>query len=358
MKVLVWGLGLIGGSFAKAIRNSSFIEDIYGYDTSEFTLKYAKSQGIIDNLFSLEDSFSEIDLLVIASPLDTYQMVFENIRDKVTKSDLLVMDLGSVKKYPEDLFEEVLGDKHIFIGGHPMAGSDKSGIENSSGTLFENAVFFLTNLEKANENGKIIAQNIVRALGSEIVEIDSDSHDRIVSKVSHIPHIMASLLVNNIDDGESIKFAGSGFRDTTRIASGNPNLWKDIISNNKNHIVSEIDNMIDSLKGIKSTLVGNNLMNLVDLLEKGKRVRKELPEHLRDNMNPLYDIIIDVKDRPGVLGEVTTLLGIVKANIKQIEILNSREGYHGALRICFSNIEDLEKAQSVLEFTNYEQVRI
>lgn len=358
MNLLVWGLGLIGGSFAKAIRNSKSIEKIYGYDTSSSTLKYAKSQGIIDNLFSLEDSLAEIDTIVIASPLDTYKKVFQTIKEKKPKSKLLIMDLGSVKKYPEDLFVETLGNSHTFIGGHPMAGSDKSGIENSSATLFENAVFFLTNIERAKEKEKAIAKEIIDTLGSEIVEIDSSSHDRIVSKVSHIPHIMASLLVNNLDDGESIKFAGTGFRDTTRIASGNPSLWKDIISNNKGHIVKDIDNMIESLKSIKDSLESKNVPELVNFLEKGKTIRKELPEHLRDNMNPLYDIIIDVKDRPGVLGEVTTLLGIVKANIKQIEILNSREGYHGALRICFSNIEDLRKAESVLEFTNYQKIRI
>lgn len=356
MKILIYGLGLIGGSLGKSLKSNKQNIQICGYDVDENTLQYAIDNHIVDEIIDLESSIEDIDIVFIASPLKSYENIFKWLRNKKTKSDIIITDLGSVKSKAHKLFESIFQNERTFIGGHPMAGSDKSGIKNSTGSLFENAVYFLTNpnihikdLEFQYEK----LESIIKLTKAKILRIDSQKHDKIVSKVSHIPHIMASILVNSVDDNECIDYVGTGFKDTTRIASGNPELWTDIIMSNSHEIVENIDVLIDGLQNMKSNIQRKKEDQIQYELDKSKKLRAEIPKHLKDNISPLYDIIIDVKDRPGVLGEVTTLLGIVNVNIKQIEILNSREGYHGALRLCFEDIENLNKGVKALEFADF-----
>lgn len=352
MKVLVIGLGMIGGSLCSAIKNNFDGTLVLAMEPNESSIQYGLDHRIIDGEVTMEDDIDDIDIIFIASPLKSYEGIFRWISSKKTADNILISDIGSVKEMPEKMAYKYLGSNITFLGGHPMAGSDKSGVEYSSASLFENAVYFLTDVKGKDQNQVRRLKKVIAGIGSEIVETDSETHDLIVSKISHIPHILASLLANSINDGKSINFAGSGFRDTTRIASGNPDLWKDIILNNNINISKSIDSIMDSLKNLKDTIMRKDEESLVYFLKEGKVVRDSIKEHLRDNITPLYDIIIDVKDRPGVLGEVTTLLGKNSVNIKQIEILNSREGYGGALRMYFSSIDDLDRANDLIKRIN------
>ncbi|GAB6109016.1 prephenate dehydrogenase/arogenate dehydrogenase family protein [Fusibacter bizertensis] len=355
------GLGLIGGSVAKALKHSAFDGKVYGLSHNELTVEKAYADGVIDNA---QNDFAKIvkqcDLIILATPISTYAEILEKIRDDLPKG-CLITDVGSVKTTVHASVAKVLNGSHRFIGGHPMAGSEKSGYSVSKAHLFENAYYFLTVETDGVDEGQSMNHDtdlqrlwrLVELLGGKPHLISPQSHDHMVARTSHLPHISASLLVQSLGEEKSdlIHFVGGGFRDATRIAAGDPKLWRDILTANKLQIVSAMEDLMSNLEKCKAMILSEDTRALEAFLTESKLTREGIPKHLVDTYDQEYALYIDVKDQPGVIAQVASLMAVNDINIKDIEIIHAREHIPGVLKIGYYTDVALENAKLLLNNT-------
>jgi len=248
-KVTILGVGLIGASFALALRKYKLCNLITGYGRSPENLKKAKEKAIIDT-FELDPAKAcdSSDLVLFATPVGSFIDIANRIHSSLHRG-AIVTDVGSVKgKLVRDM-EALMPEGVYFVGGHPVAGSDRSGIDTAEADIFKGAKCIITPTDGTDKIAleKVIA--IWKIFGSIVKLINPDEHDRIYASVSHMPHLIAYLIVNTIADIDSsyLKFSGQGFMDTTRIASSSPELWRDICILNK-------DNLLESIEIFKKNL--------------------------------------------------------------------------------------------------------
>ncbi|SHJ38743.1 prephenate dehydrogenase [Geosporobacter subterraneus DSM 17957] len=350
-KITFIGLGLIGGSMAAALKRRGYKGEICGYDALPDSREEAKKMGIIDHgANTLQEAVAEAELVVLCTPIAAYPQILRKTAPFLRREAILT-DVGSVKGCVGELVNQHVHRDIQFIGGHPMAGSEKGGLKAASATLFENAYYFLTPGQHTARETVTKLESFVKAIGAYPVVVGQREHDKITARISHIPHLAAVLLTNLLDhEGgiNSVAFAGGGFRDTTRIASGNPAMWKDIFFYNKEEILLGIESLESMLKEFRELLKEKQEGKVLDLLNKAKFIRDGVPKGMPDYMPPLFDIVVDVEDRPGVLGELTRLIGENHMNIKEIEILHAREGEQGAVRMGFATAMEQKQAFSVL----------
>jgi prephenate dehydrogenase len=242
-KVTIIGVGFIGASFALALKKHKLCNQITGHGRSPENLQKAKKKAIIDS-FELDPAKAcdSSDLVLFATPVGSFIDIAKRIRSSLNRG-AIVTDVGSVKgKLVSDL-EALMPEGVCFVGGHPIAGSDRSGIGTAEADIFNGAKCIITPTDKTDKNAleKVIA--LWRALGSIVKQINPDEHDRIYASVSHLPHLIAYLIVNTVADIDSsyLKFSGQGFIDTTRIASSSPELWRDICILNKENLLESIE---------------------------------------------------------------------------------------------------------------------
>lgn len=255
--IAVTGLGLIGGSMVKALRLKGYTGSIIGIDSDLETRKLAEVSGLFDRVLeSASESSDQVDLLVLAVPLGRFAEVLRN-SSHLIGPDTLVTDVGSVKATVHRMTEEGLKSSVSFIGGHPMAGSDRSGFSNASPILFENAYYFLSLGPHCQNIQLEKLQSMVKIIGAIPVITTPEAHDALVVQLSHLPHLVACALVKTFKKNhpeDFLKFAGGGFRDTTRIAMGEPELWQGIFIQNKEQLAFGIDGLIEELLKFKSLL--------------------------------------------------------------------------------------------------------
>ena len=233
--ISIIGLGLIGGSIAKGLKRGSTQIKILAYDKPE-VIKKALIDGTIDyGLKSVEES-----IIFLCLPIELTLEVFDKIMP-ISGENTIVTDVCGIKGALEDKRKNIKS-KGIYIGGHPMTGKEKGGYENSDELLFENAVYILSDTEKENPKTKDLT-DIIKLLGARIIFLNPNVHDKVVANVSHIPQLLAVVLVNSAskksDDINNLDFAAGGFRDMTRIASSDFNIWESVLKLNKNEILQQ-----------------------------------------------------------------------------------------------------------------------
>ena len=347
-KICIIGLGLMGGSLALGLKNKGFKGTIIGYDTNASYMEEAKVSGAIDlGARSIKEAVGDADIIVIAVSLLYYENILREI-NKYGKKYAIITDVGSVKKYPLEIADRTIKREMDFIGGHPMSGSEKSGFKASNPFLYENAYYFLTPTDETPLYVMEKIKAMIEFLGAYPVIVSPGEHDRIVSRISHLPHLIAVTLVNLMgreDNLDYLTFIGGGFRDTTRIASGNTKMWKDICRANKDEIIKSIDSFQDLLEEFKENLINNEEESIERSLEMGKSIRDEIPNQTKGYISPLFEVVMSIEDKPGVLGEITQMIGENGINIKRIEILNARQDEPGALRMGFDT--DIDRYLSI-----------
>jgi len=247
--VTILGVGLIGASFALAIKKHELCREVVGYGRREENLIRAKEKGIIDS-FELDPSKAckDSDLILFATPVGSFIELSKTILVSLKKG-AVVTDVGSVKGRLVSDMEALMPEGVFFVGAHPIAGSDRSGIDSAAGDLFKGAQCIITPTEYTDKNTLENVKALWNVFGSLIKIINPDEHDRIYAAVSHLPHLIAYEIVNTVADMDSsyLAFSGKGFKDTTRIASSSPELWRDICLLNK-------DNLLDSIEIFKNNL--------------------------------------------------------------------------------------------------------
>ncbi len=355
-KVTIIGLGLIGGSLARAITERTGISDITAVTTGEHTIEEALNDGTIKQGFTcLNEYVYDSDIIFLCTPIKQCMEYLEKLQYRVGP-ETLITDVCSTKagiiNYVEGL------TKHIsFIGGHPMAGSEKTGYRASSAHLFENAFYILTPCKFSNDKHMSMLKSLVSQIGGIPVELSAEVHDKVTAGVSHVPHIVASALVNlirNHPEAEKMHMlAAGGFRDITRIASADPALWESIVTSNKEYVAEALEVYIKNLEEILGIIRNEKKDKIFDFFDSAKSYRDSFRDNLKGPIIPSYEIVVDVVDRPGVIGKITTILGNHNINIKNLSVTNSREFENGCLRILLSDHSGMKKAVKLLSDNGY-----
>ena len=257
-KITIIGVGLIGGSLAKAIKENQLANKVCGYGRDQSRLEKAKNTNIIDELSTnIDEAVKGADIVVIATPVGTFKQILEAIEPLITEQ-VIISDVGSTKTNIVKIVNEVLGEKSkCFVPAHPIAGKEKSGFEVSVPDLFKDKKTIITPLENnAPESIKVIHDMWI-GTGAEVDYLSPESHDELLGMTSHLPHMLAFSLVNYLvsQSPNASIYAGGGFKDFSRIASGDAVMWRDICIQNKEQIINH-------LKGYQSTL--SELIDAID----------------------------------------------------------------------------------------------
>lgn len=346
------GLGLIGGSIARAIKEKIENSRIIAYDINQETLAIAKKEQIADIVTnSIDDNFKECNYIFLCAPV---QKNDDNLRSvkKVLSADCLLTDVGSVKNDIHQTITEV-GLQSQFIGGHPMAGSERVGFINSKAALLENAYYILTPTEEIPIEKVNAYRELVETLGAIPLILSPSQHDYVTAAVSHLPHVIASSLVNLVKSSDSEEgimkmIAAGGFKDITRIASSSATMWQQICLTNTENISQLLSDYIASLTEIKEALDCKEENALYHLFDTAREYRDSFSNASSGPIKRSYTISIDIADEPGALASIVAILAANGISIKNIGISHNREYESGVLRIEFYKEKDIQNAKDIL----------
>lgn len=356
-KVGFVGLGLIGGSVAKALRHYYPDCEITAFDKSRETLALAMQENVVTTSSSaIDDSFRNCDYIFLCTPVSYNNAYLKQIM-RYLDSGCILTDVGSVKS---SIHEEVraLGLDASFIGGHPMAGSEKSGYANARPVLIENAYYILTPGERVPAEKVSAFQELIASLKALPILLDYHQHDLITGTISHLPHIIASGLVNFVKDHDSRDelmklLAAGGFKDITRIASSSPAMWQQICLLNRDNISEVLGQFIKALDGVKTLVDAGDSGALHAFFSSSREYRNSMPEISAGPIKKAFAIYCDIIDEAGGIATIATILSSNGINIKNIGILHNREFEDGVLRIEFYDERALEKGAALLEKYRY-----
>ena len=277
-KICIIGVGLIGGSFAAGLKQSNQVQTIVGFGRHEDSLIKAKSLGIIDE-YSLDiaTALQNVDMVLIATPVDSFGAVLGLIKPHVTDA-VIISDVGSTKGSVIDIAKQVFGKVPTrFIPAHPIAGKEKSGVEASDGTLFDNKRVILTPEDNADVQAIEAVSELWQTLGARVETMTHQKHDDLLAMTSHLPHMLAFGLMNYLvtNNPDACDYAAGGFKDFSRIASSDAVMWRDICLNNSTDIVKHIKGYQQALDGLSNLIENNQSEALEKLFVEAKSARDD-----------------------------------------------------------------------------------
>jgi len=359
--ISIIGLGLIGGSLAKAFRQEDKNLKIYAVDSSTSSLRLAETEGVIDRGF--DDCCFEIwnsDIIFICTPIRKTIQFITQLSGNIS-GDCIITDVASTKGEICDYIEGI-EKPPVFIGGHPMAGTEKSGYSNAFAHLFENAYYALTPTKTSTETAISTLQKLLCSIGAIPIIISPEKHDLVTGCISHVPHIIASALVtlagNNENDTGLIKLlAAGGFKDITRIASSNPTMWENIVLSNGKIVIDLLNDCKKIVDEMINNIKSTNNQEIYHFFDKAKAFRDSFSTTSAGLIPRNFELIADIKDEPGIIGKIATLLGNNGINIKNINVSNSREFEQGCLKITLSDQSNTDRAFEILSDFSYKVFR-
>jgi prephenate dehydrogenase len=344
MRIAVLGVGLIGGSIGLAARRRLEAE-VVGFDPDRGTIERALETGAIDRgADSIEDGCEGAEVVFCAAPVGRLTELAAAALE-VAGPETVVTDVGSTKR---DIVA-ALGPDQRFIGGHPLSGAETSGVENARADLFEGARWYLT--PKAESSSGLLYDRLQRAvvgLGARVQAIDPEAHDRLMATVSHVPHVVANVLVGQAAaeltrDSERMPEVGPSFRDTTRVAGANPAIWGDIFASNRAAVAEAVEG------------VAARLREAADLIREGERDavaawhaeaaadrRRLLETELSGG--PLRELRVVVANRPGTIAELALALGEAGVNIEDMALYPTPDMTSGAVSLWVAGEEQAARA--------------
>ncbi len=351
------GLGLIGGSIAKALKKNITDIRITAYDTNEDTLALSIEDGIVNTAATeIDTSFSDCDYIFLCAPVQKNDVNLQAVK-KIIRPDCILTDVGSVKTNIHENIKAA-GLNKQFIGGHPMAGSERFGYPNSKASLLENAYYILTPTEETPAEKLEQYRELVTQTGAIPLILDYKQHDYVTAAISHLPHVIAASLVNLVRDSDSDEgimkmVAAGGFKDITRIASSSAQMWQQICLTNTENISVLLDDYIASLQKVRGHLENHHEDNLYRLFDDARIYRDSFIDASSGPIKRSYVLTVDIADQAGSLAAITTILAVNGINIKNIGITHNREQEYGALRLEFYDEAGIEKAKELLKQRSY-----
>ncbi len=351
------GLGLIGGSIAKALRQRYPDCTLIGYDTQKDSLDLALDEGVLNcALTEIGEEFGACDYIFLCAPVSCNSENLPSLK-AFLRPECILTDAGSVKTSIHEQIE-AQGLSGQFIGGHPMAGSERTGYVNSRALLLENAYYILTPTREVPREKVDAYRELVSSLGAIPLILSFREHDYVTAAVSHLPHVIASSLVNLIrdsDSGEGIMkmIAAGGFKDITRIASSSPAMWQQICLTNAENIDALLTAYIESLQSIQKEIRESASSRIYDFFDRARIYRDSFINASSGPIKKSYAVSIEIADEPGALASIATILALNNISIKNIGILHNREQTDGVLGIEFYSPESIEEARRILTPKGY-----
>lgn len=345
------GLGLIGASLSLGIKKAHPTCHISGWDANAASCQIALEKGIIDEVAeNLAEAETSADVIILAVPVKSSLLYLQQLATLPLKKNVLITDVGSTK---QEVVAEATRLNLPFIGGHPMAGSHKSGVQAADVDLFENAYYIFTPTE--NEKKRVdLLQQLFAGSKAKYVVLTAAEHDEITGMLSHLPHIIAAGLVNqagtfNLEHPRAKQLAAGGFRDITRIASSDPVMWTDILMSNREILLHQLAQWQNEMTEVATMIATGDQKAIYQFFDQAKATRDTMPIHQKGAIPAFYDLFVDVPDEPGVIAKVTSLLAEAAISIINLKIQETREDIIGVLQISFKNAKDLAHAQAVIE---------
>jgi prephenate dehydrogenase len=350
--VAIIGLGLIGGSLAFAIRKNLPEYRIVGYDRKAVLAKAIAVKAIDEARSSVGEAVRDADVVFLCAPVGEIAKQLPAVAQNVPET-AVVSDVGSVKLPIMYSARRWFRSKSVFIGGHPMTGSERSGLGYADPLLFQNAVYVLTPL-RPNVKIPPLLLKVLEAIGARVLVMDAQIHDHIAAVISHVPQLIAVAMMNRATRENSIhpatlQLAAGGFRDITRIASSPYRVWNDILALNQTEILKAIREFQKVMNRFASHVSSNSTSKLRDVFDEAKRNRDVIPKSSKGFLRPLHEIYVWVPDKPGMLAKIASVLGRAGVNISDIELLKIREGMSGTFRVGFESASMAMKAASILK---------
>ncbi len=332
-RVAVLGTGLIGGSLGLALTRTGVY--VAGYDRSAERLARAVEIGAVsEGSADLSGAVVGADVVFVAVPVG---QVAGLVVDALDLCDGIVSDVGSVKAPVAAAVEAARpAEAERFVGGHPMAGSEQEGVEGADADLLAGATWVLTPTPRTSTTAFTTLRNLLLGLGAEVVAVTPEHHDQLVALVSHVPQLAASTLMDlatsrGNEHRTLLRLAAGGFRDMTRIASGHPGIWPDILTSNREAVLAALDAYMGALGGVRDLVAGSDRDGILEMLERARTARRSLPLGATVGGEELVEVRVPVPDRPGVIAEITTLAGRLGVNVSDLEIAHSIEGGGGVM---------------------------
>ena len=272
------GVGLIGGSLARALKRARVCGTITGFDREPDALERARALGVIDlGQRNLAEAVRSADVIVLAAPPGSVERLLRGVRPALT-AEAVVTDVGSVKGSVVEAARRTLGPAFArFVPGHPIAGTERSGVESSFAELFDGRLVILTPVQETEVRALSLVSQMWERAGAQVTNLSVDDHDRVLAATSHLPHMLAYALVDCLagmdDRSEIFRFAAGGFADFTRIASSSPVMWRDVCLSNREQLLKAIDVFDTYVAGIRQAIASNDSARLEEIFSRAKRAR-------------------------------------------------------------------------------------
>jgi prephenate dehydrogenase len=357
MRIAVLGVGLIGGSIGLAARNRLDAE-VSGFDADRENLERAAELGAVSSAAAgLEDACRGAELVFCAAPVAE----LPELADAALRSsgeDCAVTDVGSTKR----ALIERLGEAPRFIGGHPLAGAETSGVENARADLFDGARWYLTPTPTTEGVLYDRVQRVVADFGARPQALDPEAHDRMMATVSHLPHVIANVLAGRAaetlaDQTERVPEVGRSFRDTTRVAGANPAIWGDIFATNREAVAEEIEAVVESLRSASELLRGGDDEAVRRWHRDAGNRRRELIE-AESAGGPLHELRVRVPNRPGIVAEIALALGRAQVNIEDMALNPASDMRSGAISVWVAGEREAERAADLVRGLGHDVTRV
>ena len=357
-RVAILGVGLLGGSLGLRWRQQRAVAEVVGFSRSRPSAERGLALGALDVVApDLESAVSGADVVVLCAPVMACLELGPRIA-ALAEAGCLITDVCSTKAAMEAAMVRALAARGprpgpLFIGGHPMAGAERGGVEAADPYLFEQAVWVLCPPAGTPPAAVDPLAALVEATGAHPVRLDAGVHDRRVAAVSHLPQLAAVALAETVGGGEErdpglLALAGGGFRDTTRIAQSPSEMWLDVLTTNTGPILEEFDRYTAGLARLRQAVADGDRAAIVRHFAAAAGVRARVPARRKGLLPAYHDLVLFVPDRPGIIGRLCGALGERGINVQDIEILRLREGEGGTLRLGFATEAEQAAAQDVL----------
>ncbi len=347
--VAVVGTGLMGASVGLAAKRAG-VERVVGYDADASAADAARERGALDAVGALDDVLAVADLAVVAAPVTALPALVEDVLARTPES-CTVTDVGSTKTWSMPLGER-------FVGGHPVCGREARGPAHATAELFDGATWFLTPGAGTDPERYRMVHGFVASLGAVPIAIDPRAHDRLVALTSHLPHVLANLLVNQagagrIEGHDPLAAAGGSLRDMTRVAGANPRVWVDIFLDNAEALTDALGDHRRRVEQLEQALAARDGGYLARWIAEASGNRTRMLADAYGDPGELHRVTVNVPDRPGVLAGITQALGAERINIEDFELRHFSPERGGVLTMLVLGGEAAERAAALLEAQGY-----
>lgn len=346
--VFIHGLGLIGGSLIRAIRVSHPQDQIIASDPNQAALDYALQVGVVDETTTGLAGAQRADFIILAGPVLAICQDLADLARMELKEGVVVTDVGSTKQAVLKAAQPLVDAGVAFVGGHPMAGSHKSGVQASRRDLVENAFYFLVPTGPVDRRASL--KDLLSGTGAKWLTVTAEEHDYLVAQVSHLPHVIATALVNQTATafaGQPLgeRVAAGGFKSVTRIVASDPTMWAAIMATNRDLISQQLASYLRELQRFKDLIDKQDQAGLFETFSKARVRRNRLNQQSKDLF---YDLFINIPDQVGAIAGVMNRLAAANVNVIHLQVLELRDEINGVLQLTFSPPADQRRAAGVL----------